>query len=56
MGRRPRRRRYNPYEPETSLNLFYKIDRIHSFDIRFFKVSFLIKLAAVQAGGRAGNL
>ena len=39
---------------------FYKIDRIHSFDIhystfdiRFFKVSFKIRLAAFQAGGGA---
>ena len=33
--------------------VFYKIDRIHSFDIRFFKVSFKIRLAAFQAGGGA---
>jgi len=33
--RSPRRRRYNPYEPEASLNLYYvKIDRIPSFEIR----------------------
>ena len=39
---------------------FYKIARIHSFDIRhslfdirFFKVSFLNKLAAFQASGWA---
>ena len=34
MGRRPRPRRYNPCEPEASLLLFIKIDRIQSFDIR----------------------
>ena len=39
---------------------FFKIDRIHHFDIRhslfdirFFKVSFLIKLTAYSAGGLA---
>jgi hypothetical protein len=60
MGRRPRRRRYTPYEPEASLHLFNKKDRIHSFDIRyslfdirFFSVSFSIKLAAFQASGWA---
>jgi hypothetical protein len=30
-----------------------KIDRIPSFDIRFFRVSFSIKLAAFQASGAA---
>jgi hypothetical protein len=35
-----------PYEPEASLLLFIKIDRIQSFDIRFFKVSFPIRLDA----------
>ena len=41
-------------------SFFYKIDRIHSFDIRhslfdirFFKVSFSIRLAAFQASGGA---
>jgi hypothetical protein len=43
---------------------FFKIDRIHPFDppaaehslfiIRFFRVSFSIKLAAFQASGDAG--
>jgi hypothetical protein len=34
MGRRPRRRRYNPYEPKASLSLFEK-DRMHysMFDV-----------------------
>ena len=39
---------------------FFKIDRIHHFDIhdsifdiRFFRVSFTIRLAAVQASGGA---
>ena len=32
---------------------FYKIDRLHYFDIRFFTVSFSIWLAAVQASGGA---
>jgi hypothetical protein len=30
-----------------------QIDRIHQFDIRFFRVSYSIKLAAFQAGGWA---
>ena len=41
-------------------SVFYKIDRIHPFDIhnsifdiRFFKVSFSIKLADFQASGGA---
>ena len=33
--RSPRRRRYNPYEPEALLSPFNKVDRIHSFDIRY---------------------
>jgi hypothetical protein len=44
----------------ASLNHFYKIGRIHYFDIRdslfdirFFRVSFSIKLAAFQASGWA---
>jgi hypothetical protein len=32
---------------------FFKIDRIHHFDIRFFNVSFSIRLAAFQASGSA---
>ncbi len=43
-------------------SFFYNLDRIHSFDIdihysifdiRFFKVSFSIRLAAFQASGGA---
>jgi hypothetical protein len=44
----------------ASLSHFYKIDRIHYFDIRhslfdirFFRVSFSIRLAAFQASGGA---
>ena len=33
--RSPRRRCYNPYEPEASLSHFYKIGRIPYFDIRY---------------------
>jgi hypothetical protein len=43
----------------ASLSLFFKMDRIHYFDIRhslfdirFFRVSSSIKLAAFQASGR----
>ncbi len=32
--RSPRRRPYNPYEPEALLSLFSKIERILYFDIR----------------------
>ena len=54
-NRSPRRRRYNPYEPEASLSLFIKLLEylpstfdIHDsiFDILFFKVSFSIRLDA----------
>ena len=34
-------------------SVFFKIDRIHYFDILFFRVSFLIKRAAFQASGGA---
>jgi hypothetical protein len=47
----------------VTLNLFYKTDRIPSFDIRhsifiiryslFCRISFLIRPAALQAGGWA---
>jgi len=43
---------------ESLRSIFFKTDRIHSFDIRyslfdilFFRVSFSIKLAAFQASG-----
>jgi len=42
-----------PNGNETFLGVIdpFFLDRIHSFDILFFKVSFWMRLAAFQAGG-----